>query len=146
MTDAPRGALYTRDLLALAVSLSDYPLDPTLPLKGEARSTTCGSTVMLTCSENENGQIEEVGLRASACAVGQASAAVFAKAAAGRTRDDLASARQAIAAWLSGDNAMPEWAGIEVLEKARAYPARHGAVLLAWDAALAALSNKGTPR
>ncbi len=54
-----------------------------------------------------------------------------------RVRD----ARQALAAWLTNDGAMPDWPGIALLEPARGYPARHGAILLAWDAALDALGG-----
>ena len=37
--------LYTPELLGLAVALADYPADPALPLHGEARSKSCGSTL-----------------------------------------------------------------------------------------------------
>ena len=37
--------LYTPELLGLAVSLADYPLDATLPYQGSARSRSCGSTL-----------------------------------------------------------------------------------------------------
>ena len=47
MTEVRAGApLYSTDLLALAVSLADYPIDPELPLQGEVRSRTCGSSVV----------------------------------------------------------------------------------------------------
>lgn len=133
------GALYTPDLLALAVSLAHWPLDSGAPLAGEARSPTCGSTVSVGCAVNIDGGIEAIGLRASACAVGQAAAALFARAASGRTRAEIETARSAIVAWLRGDGPLPEWPGLTVLEPARDYPARHGAVPLAWTAALAAL-------
>lgn len=141
MTAPVRSALYTPDLLALAVSLAEFPLDPALPIRGEARSATCGSTVMLGCALDRDGRLDRVGLRARACAVGQASAALFAQAAPGRNRDELATARHAIAGWLAGEGARPAWPGFGALEAARGYPARHGAILLAWDAALAALSK-----
>jgi NifU-like protein involved in Fe-S cluster formation len=138
-------ALYTPELLALAVSLADRPLDPAMPLAGEARSRTCGSTVRLTCAVDRLGRLERLGLQVSACAVGQAAAALFANAASGTRVDDLARARQAIAAWLAGSAPLPDWPGLDALAPARAHPARHGAVLLAWDAALAALSNAEGP-
>ena len=141
MTARAGAALYTPELLALAVSLADRPLDPAMPLGGEARSRTCGSTVRLTCAVDREGRLEGLGLQVAACAVGQAAAALFANAAAGADAVDLTRARQAIAAWLAGSAPLPDWPGLDVLAPARAHPARHGAVLLAWDAALAALSN-----
>lgn len=136
-------ALYTPDLLALAVSLADWPLDSGAPLAGEARSPTCGSTVSVGCALSDDGGIEAIGLRASACAVGQAAAALFVRSAAGRTRAEIEAARLEIVAWLHGDGRLPDWPGLAVLDPARAYPARHGAVPLAWTAALAALPKDG---
>lgn len=141
MTARASAPLYTPELLALAVSLADRPLDPAMPLMGEARSRTCGSTVRLTCAIDREGRLGRLGLQVSACAVGQAAAALFANAAVGADAVDLARARRAIAAWLGGGGPLPDWPGLDVLAPARAHPARHGAVLLAWDAALAALSN-----
>jgi NifU-like protein involved in Fe-S cluster formation len=142
---APRGALYTPDLLALAVSLADSPLDPALSLRGEARSSTCGSIVALGCEVDAGGRIERVGVRASACAVGQASTALFVRSAVGRDCAEIAVAREDLRAWLAGSGEAPEWPGLAVLDPARAYPARHGAIVLAWDAALAALSKARAP-
>jgi NifU-like protein involved in Fe-S cluster formation len=144
VTEAPRGAaLYTPDLLGMAVSLADYPLDPALPHTGIARSRTCGGTVTLACSTDAVGAIAAVGVRAAACAVGQAAAAIFAQGAAGRDRADIAKARDELLGWLAGERAAPDWPGLDQLDAARAYPARHGAIPLAWEAALAALSNAG---
>ncbi|WP_260921839.1 hypothetical protein [Novosphingobium sp. 9] len=35
-----------------------------------------------------------------------------------------------------GEGALPEWPGLDAIAAARDYPARHGAVMLVWDAAL----------
>lgn len=112
-----------------------------MPFAGEARSRSCGSTLSVRLSVDEEGRIVRAGCRAHACAVGQAAASVFLAAAAGRDRAGIAAARQALALWLAGDGESPDWPGIELLAPARAYPARHGAILLAWDAALAALAS-----
>ena len=71
---------------------------------------------------------------------GQAAAALFAQNAEGSSAASLVSARVSIAAWLRDGGSEP-WPGLAVLEPARAYPARHGAILLPWEAALAALSK-----
>ncbi|MGN3973056.1 iron-sulfur cluster assembly scaffold protein [Tsuneonella sp. SYSU-LHT278] len=139
-------ALYTRDLLALAVSLGEMPFDPAMPLSGEARSRTCGSSLRISLALDEGGRIRRVGLGASACAVGQAAAALFARSAAGQNRADIAAARSEIASWLAGAGSLPDWPGLAALDPARAHPGRHGAILLAWDGALAALSKQESPR
>lgn len=139
--EAPRKVLYSPDILAAAVALADFPIDPGLPLSGEARSRSCGSTLALALALDGEGRIARVGCRAQACAVGQAAAHVFLAAAAGRTADEVAEARRVLAAWLTGEGAVPDWPGIALLDPARDYPARHGAILLAWDAALAALAS-----
>jgi len=46
-----------------------------------------------------------------------------------------------LTAWLAGTGDRPEWPGLEAIEPARAFPARHGAIMLAWTAARDALSS-----
>ena len=134
--------LYTADILAAAVRLADHPLDAALPLTGEARSRSCGSTLSLRLALDDTGRIVRVGCRAQACAVGQAAASLFVDHAAGRNAAELAKSRDELAHWLTRSGPQPDWPGIALLDAARAYPARHGAILLAWNAALAALASQ----
>ena len=134
-------ALYTPAMLAAAAGLANWPWDETLPLRGEARSRSCGSTIGLALRTDAAGRIVALGLRPHACAVGQAAASVFAEEAIGRDAAAIATARDALAAWLAGDGAMPDWPGIDLIAVARDYPARHGAIMLAWEAALSALAQ-----
>ena len=140
MSAPDAGPLYTPELLALAVTLAESPLDDDLPLRGDAVSRTCGSTLTIGLQCDDAGRIERVGMKVSACAVGQAAAAIFAHGAQGASAQDLAAAEAAIASWLAGGD-RPAWPGIEKLSAARAHPGRHGAILLPWRAARAALSN-----
>ncbi len=133
-------ALYTPAILAAATGLAAYPWDEALPLRGEARSRSCGSSIVMGLASDESGHIARIGLKPHACAVGQAAAHVFASAAIGRGRDEIATTRAALSAWLAGDAPLPDWPGVDLLAPARAYPGRHAAILLAWDAALVALS------
>ena len=133
--------LYTPELLALAVDLAEWPLSETAPLQGEARSATCGSTLAVGLALDETGRIETIGMRVRACAVGQASAAIFARHAVGADLAAIRAAADALEAWLKGGAEMPDWPGLATIEPARAYPARHGAMLLPWKASLAALST-----
>jgi NifU-like protein involved in Fe-S cluster formation len=127
--------LYTPEVLGLATSLAAFPWDETLPLRGDARSRSCGSTIALGLATDADGRIDRVALRSSACAIGQAAAAIFAAAAPGRDAREIERAEQAIAAWLAGEGALPDWPGLTAIAAARDYPARHGAIMLAWQAA-----------
>lgn len=134
--------LYTPELLSLAVSLAQWPLVEGAQFRGEARSPTCGSSLTFSCSLDAHGSICLPGLHVSACAVGQAAAALFIAGATGLQRAQVARARDEIARWLTSEGELPEWPGFAALEPARAYPGRHGAILLAWNAALAALPKE----
>lgn len=131
--------LYSPQVLALATSLARYPLTEDLQLRGSARSPTCGSTIEMGLSLSSSGAIARIGLRSHACAIGQAAAAIFAEAAAGHDAAALRAAEAEIASWLGGGD-LPGWPNFSAIAAARDYPARHGAILLPWKAALAALS------
>lgn len=135
------GALYTPEILAAAMELAATPWDETLPFKGSARSRSCGSAIEIAISLDDKGTIARIGIRPHACAVGQAAAALFVRAAPGRNREDISRARSALARWLASDGVGNAWPALDVLAPARAYPARHAAILLAWDAALDALGE-----
>ncbi len=139
-------ALYTPQVLALATGLAAFPLHDDLPLQAGARSKSCGSTLTLGLATDKEGRIARVGLKAQACAIGQASAAIFALAAIGREAAGIAELGRALDAWLAGDGPRPDWPGLDLLEPARAYPARHGAIKLAWQAARELLPTSVQPR
>ena len=132
--------LYTPAILALAVELAAFPFDETLPFTAEARSQTCGSRICMALSCDPAGGVDKVGVTLQACAIGQAATALFVKAVAGMDREQLVLARDALRSWLSGEGSRPDWPGLELLDAVPDYPGRHGAVLLAWNAAITALS------
>ena len=133
--------LYTPELLGLAVELAEYPPLDSAPAHGEARSATCGSTLAVDLAFDERSQIARLGLRVRACAVGQAAAAIFARHAPGRDLADIRDALARLEAWLEDEGPAPDWPDLALVAAARAYPARHGAMLLPWKAAAAALSS-----
>lgn len=91
---------------------------------------------MVDVVADENGRIAALGQEVRACALGQASAALMGAHAIGRTSAELAEARDALAAYLKATRDDPgDWPGLAVFEGARAYPARHAAILLAFEAA-----------
>ena len=138
--------LYTPEVLALAVDLARWPAREDLPLHGEARSATCGSTLMMNMELDEGENVRSLGMRVRACAIGQASAAIFANAANGRGPASLKAMLAEMERWLAEDGPMPDWPGIATIAPAKDYPARHGAILLPWRAALAALSTSPRER
>ncbi len=138
--------LYTPEVLALATGLARWPWDDDLVHQGAARSKSCGSTLAIGLALEPEGHVERIGLRAQACAIGQAAAAVFAGAVAGMDRKQITQARDAMLSWLASEGGMPDWPGLEAIAAARGYPARHGAIMLAWNAACEALSGSAIAR
>ncbi|MEE4153999.1 MAG: iron-sulfur cluster assembly scaffold protein [Erythrobacter sp.] len=132
--------LYTPQILGLAASLALYPLDDRFQLRAEARSPVCGSALTIGLDLDAQGKVSRVGVQLTACAIGQASAAILASAISGAPRARIEGARAALEQWLQGAGDLPDWPGILALEPARAHPGRHGALLLPWRAASLALS------
>ncbi|UIP05782.1 iron-sulfur cluster assembly scaffold protein [Erythrobacter sp. SDW2] len=139
-TGRSSGSIYTPEILSLAVELAKYPLSEALPLRGSARSKTCGSTLEIRVSCDESGGIAAIGMKVTACAIGQASAAIFARHAVGTGLDSVLASSLALEKWLSSESDLPDWPDLSLIARARDYPARHGAILLPWKAAEQALS------
>ena len=143
MASSRAPALYSTELLALAIELADYPFDAAAPAIGHARSRSCGSVIDLSSS---GGSVEDLGLRVSACAVGQASAAIFARESSGMDAAAVAAMVENLGEWLQGQAPSSIIPRLELLEPARPHLGRHEAILLPWRAALDALSNTGAAR
>lgn len=145
MTAPAAAKLYSPALLSLATGLAQYPLTDDLPLRAEARSRSCGSVIALGIALDDARRIARIGMRVSACAIGQASAAVLAQGAAGCASNAIDAATDALELWLAGEGPLPDWPGIDALTPARDHVGRHGALLLPWTAARSALSQaRGT--
>ncbi len=141
MTAQVAAKLYSPTLLSLATGLADYPFDPAMPLLAEARSRSCGSVIALGLELDAHGRIARIGMRVSACAIGQASAVLLARGAIGTDAALVRVVAQGLAQWLAGECNLPDWPGLEPLTPARAHPGRHAALLLPWKAACEALSH-----
>ena len=135
--------LYTRDILRLASSL---PVDGRLSApdgEAERRSQTCGSVVRASVMLAD-GRVVQAALEAHSCALGQASAAIALAHAAGMTLTQITAVRDALVAALAGRGEWPDqWPELALLEPARAFPARHAALILPFDALLAAIEDAG---
>jgi NifU-like protein involved in Fe-S cluster formation len=132
-------ALYSRDILRLAAAIPHLGRLAQPQGSAERTSKLCGSRVAVDVVLDSEGRIAALGQEVKACALGQASAALLAADAVGRNEGDLAEAHDALAAWLRGERGTPgTWPGLAVFETARAFPARHAAILLPFEAAAAA--------
>ncbi len=134
--------LYTPEMLGAAVELASYPPLPSANAEGAARAPACGSTLDLSLLLDGDARIAQVGMKVRACAVGQAAAAVFARNAAGRSDAEIRQTHDSLVAWLEEGGPLPDWPGLSLIAPARDYRGRHGAMLLPWKAALAALSSR----
>jgi NifU-like protein involved in Fe-S cluster formation len=88
------------------------------------------------------GRVAALGQEVKACALGQASASLMGAHALGRSRDDLARARDSLASYLKGERDDPgDWPGLAIFAGARRFPARHASILLAFEAAAQAAAE-----
>jgi NifU-like protein involved in Fe-S cluster formation len=128
-------ALYNRDILRLAASIPHQRRLEHPQASVEKRSPLCGSRVAVDVVLDEQGRVSSLGQEVKACALGQASASLMGANAIGRTTNELAEARDALAAYLQGTRNDPgDWPGLEILADARPYKARHASILLPFEA------------
>ncbi|ABL72147.1 iron-sulfur cluster assembly scaffold protein [Paracoccus denitrificans] len=145
MSDSDLMQLYSRRILALA---SDIPhLGKLDHATGSAhrRSPQCGSSVTAHVAMRD-GHIADFAQEVRACALGQASAGVLGRTALGRSRDEIAKARDELQAMLKSDGPAPTapFDELEALLPAREFPNRHASILLAWEALLGAIDASPT--
>jgi NifU-like protein involved in Fe-S cluster formation len=140
MSAAAAQSLYSRDVLRLAMALPHDDRLKGAPGSATCRSPICGSEMSVDVVLVD-GVVDQLAIRARACALGQASAAVLRDKAIGLDTAAIASAREAMAHTLKGESGDPIWPELEPLAYARDYPARHGAILLPFDTLLAAIEK-----
>jgi NifU-like protein involved in Fe-S cluster formation len=133
---------YTREILRLAASIP-Y-LEPFEELAGatELRSPTCGSRMRMAVELDWADRVVRLRQAVEACAYGQASAALMAGHAVGRSREEVGQAIGEVEAWLAGTGDVPtSWPGLEALAPALTRKGRHGAILLPFRTLLAAIEE-----
>lgn len=132
--EAMNAPLYNNDILRLATSIPHHHRLANPQASVEKRSPTCGSRVTADV-RMADGRVADIGLEVRACALGQASASLMAAQAVGRSADELATARDRLAAYLAGQSDdLDFWPGLAVLAPARDYPARHASIRLGFEA------------
>ena len=128
--------LYSRDILRLASAIPHLQRIERPQASVEKSSKTCGSRVRVDVVADGEGRVSAIGQEVSACALGQASAAVMGRHVIGRTANELETAREALSDYLAGRRDDPgDWPGLDVFANARNFPARHRSILLAFEAA-----------
>lgn len=134
--------LYTRDILRLAASIPHHRRLEQADASVARSSPVCGSRIVVDIALDGGGRVARIGQEVRACALGQASAALMAGHVIGRSADDLALARDRLDAYLAGRAEDPgDWPGMAVFRTARAFPARHRSILLAFEAAAEAAAQ-----
>lgn len=112
---------------------------------GSARqvSRICGSVITADVKLDEEGRVTELGLDPRACVLGQATLAVAAGVAIGKTLEDFVEARAAMRAMLKQRAEPPKGDFWELrhFEGVSEYPMRHPSVLLGFDAIIAAIKD-----
>ena len=142
MASGMNAPLYTTEILRLAASLPE-PIQ-LLRVDGvaERRSPTCGSVVSTRVQVSPEGRIERLSQQVQACAFGQASAALVAAGAGGRSKEQVKTALASLDSWLAGESDHPgDWPGLAVLSPARSRRSRHPAILLPFRVLIAAIGE-----
>ncbi|MBR9824296.1 MAG: iron-sulfur cluster assembly scaffold protein [Alphaproteobacteria bacterium] len=135
-------ALYSNAVLQLAADIPHLGALAHPQASVRKVSRLCGSEVEIDLSV-DNGRISDLALRVKACALGQASASIFARHAIGASEDEVFAARDALRDMLKTGGQAPHgrFDELAVLEGARDYAARHQSILLAFNAAVEAIET-----
>lgn len=129
--------LYSGALLEAAAAIPPHSDLPDADAFSRQVSRVCGSSVELHMKA-EDGIVTNIALDVQACALGQASASMFARAVRGACLEELIVLRDEVRAMLKEEGAPPageRWAELEKLLPIREYPARHASTLLIFEAA-----------
>ncbi|MCH8615992.1 iron-sulfur cluster assembly scaffold protein [Sphingomonas sp. SM33] len=136
--------LYTTEILRLAASLPEPRGLDRVDGAADERSPTCGSTLRVEVQLDDGGRVRAISQTVHACAFGQASAALMAASAAGKSRDEVREALDDLTNWLAGKSDEPgSWLGLQTLAPARSRKSRHGAILLPFRALASAMERAG---
>ncbi|MGE0723485.1 MAG: iron-sulfur cluster assembly scaffold protein [Alphaproteobacteria bacterium] len=110
-------------------------------------SPLCGSRITVDI-DLEDGRIAGFGQTVRACTLGQASASIMGRHVVGRLAEEVRAVAKGLRAMLKEGAPPPggEWADLAVLAPAQRFKSRHGSIMLAFDAVVAALDDiQGRP-
>ena len=134
--------LYSQRILALAADIPHHGRLDAPQASIRKRAPLCGSTVTVDLDLAE-GRITRFAQDVKACALGQAAASLMGAAIIGRSRDEVAQARDGLRAMLTqgAEPPAPPFHGYEVLTPAREYRNRHASILLSLEATVEAMDE-----
>lgn len=136
-------ALYSKDVLRHAASISRTDRLASPDITVSRRAPTCGSSITIDLVVDGGGRVMDYAQDIHACALGQASASIVARHVVGKNLADLISVARTVRAMLIDGTAAPsgEWSDFEALAPVHDFAPRHGAVMLAFEAVIDALSQ-----
>ncbi len=134
--------IYSMDVLKLAGNITRAERLAAPQASVSLSSPLCGSSITVDLNY-EDGRVTDFGQRIKACALGQAAASVMAANVVGKTLAELRQVRDRMARMLEKDGPPPaeDWAALAALQPARRLSARHGAILLPFNAVIQAIEE-----
>ena len=134
--------IYSQKILTLAANMPRAGRLAAFHGSSEKTAKLCGSSIGVDVLLDVNGCVADFAQDVRACALGQASAAVLGANIIGADLEEILSARNALRAMLKDGGPVPEgrFAELAVLSPVKDYPARHASTLLAFDAAVEAMT------
>jgi len=138
----PINDLYSRRILQLAGSIGRIGRLEDPDASADAVSRLCGSRITVDLKLT-GGQVSDYAHDVQACALGQTAASVMAREIIGATPQELRDLRVRMEAMLKQNGPPPQgkWADLALLEGVRDYPARHGSVMLPFEAVVRVLDR-----
>jgi len=126
--------IYTKTILRFASNIPNAERLKSPDVSVTKRTAVCGSSMTVDLNI-KNGKIEKIGLDIKACALGQASASIFAKNAVGLTLEEVQNLKNELIGFLkTGDFQIKKpFDDYKYLEPARSVPYRHDSILLVLD-------------
>jgi NifU-like protein involved in Fe-S cluster formation len=141
-------SVYSSKILELSTNIKNIGakinIDDVNYTKSTKISKICGSEITIELIVNPlEKTIKEFSIDPKACALGQASAAILSQNIIGANYEEIISARDGLKAMLKENGLLPggRFWELRYLEPISDYPSRHASTLLAWEAAVAAISQ-----
>lgn len=133
--------LYSARILTLVANMPRAGRLAAPDASADRTAKLCGSRIVVDVVLDDGGKVADFAQEVTACALGQASAAVLGAHVIGADLSELELARDALAAMLKTNGPHPagRFAELAVLEPVKDYPARHASTLLAFEAAVEAV-------
>jgi NifU-like protein involved in Fe-S cluster formation len=138
--------LYSAKILTLVANMPRAGRLAAPDATSEKVAKLCGSRIAVDVTVRD-GKVADYAQDVSACALGQAAAAILGAHVIGAELSEIELARDSLAAMLKSNGSPPagRFAELAVLEPVKDYPARHASTLLAFDATVEAV-RKATAR